>query len=167
MLEEFNIEDINVKNMIMPKGRSDHLLVNKKNIIIDYAHNPDAMENLLKEVNKKFDKLIVVFGCGGDRDKLKRPVMLNIACSYSDNVIFTSDNLRNETFESIKNDASSGNEISNVRFIKDRSLAIKCGYQDLMDKDCLLILGKGHETTQEIKGRKIFYSDYEVINAFN
>ena len=151
----------------MPKGRSDYFLVNKKNIIIDYAHNPDAMENLLKEVNKKFDKLIVVFGCGGDRDKLKRPEMLNIACSYSDNVIFTSDNLRNETFKSIKNDASRGNEISNVRFIKDRSLAIKCGYQDLMDNDCLLILGKGHETTQEIKGRKIFYSDYEVVNAFN
>lgn len=167
ILEEFNIGDINVKNLIMPKGRTDYFLVNKKNIIIDYAHNPDAMENLLNEVNKKFDKLIVVFGCGGDRDKLKRPEMLNIACSYSDNVIFTSDNLRNETFKSIKNDASRGNEISNVRFIKDRSLAIKCGYQDLMDNDCLLILGKGHETTQEIKGRKIFYSDYEVVNAFN
>ena len=99
------------------------------NIIIDYAHNPDSFKNILKPINQEFKGIITLFGCGGDRDKEKRPLMLKAALKYSETVIFTSDNNRSESFESIVGDAVNGNgsgvlklsKIERKQLLKDAS----------------------------------------------
>jgi len=155
-------------NLKMPKGRSellDKLKYNVPvNIIIDYAHNPDAFETFLSSTKDYFENLITVFGCGGNRDKLKRPDMLKKAIKYSSQVVFTSDNSRDEEFKEILKDASEGNNLDNVIAIEDRKEAIIHASKLLKDKDCLVILGKGHEVTQEINGKISHFSDHEVIN---
>ena len=106
----------------------------------------------------------MVFGCGGDRDKTKRPKMLKEALKNSTKVIFTSDNSRNETFEDIFEDSKSGNKLDNVIAIEDRKEAIIYGSKIIGKNDCMVILGKGHENTQEILGKVSHYSDHEVVD---
>jgi UDP-N-acetylmuramoyl-L-alanyl-D-glutamate--2,6-diaminopimelate ligase len=137
--------------------------------IVDYAHTPDALENVLKtieDVRTRNEQLITVVGCGGDRDKTKRPVMANIASSMSDKAIFTSDNPRSEVPEDIIEDMEKGVEPQNYKktiAVVDRRQAIKIACQLAMPHDIILIAGKGHETYQEIKGVRHDFDDMETV----
>lgn len=138
--------------------------------IIDYAHTPDALQNVLDTINdirSKNEELITVVGCGGDRDKSKRPKMADIASSNSTKVIFTSDNPRTENPEEIIQDMEKGVDPHNQRkvlSITDRKQAIKTACQMARPNDIILIAGKGHETYQEINGERFDFDDYKVVN---
>ncbi|WP_297333768.1 UDP-N-acetylmuramoyl-L-alanyl-D-glutamate--2,6-diaminopimelate ligase [Flavobacterium sp.] len=137
--------------------------------IVDYAHTPDALENVLKTIENirtRNEKLITVVGCGGDRDKTKRPLMAHIASSMSDQAIFTSDNPRNEVPEDIIADMEQGVEPQNYKktvAVVDRRQAIKIACQLALPNDIILIAGKGHETYQEIKGVRTHFDDMETV----
>lgn len=140
--------------------------------IVDYAHTPDALENVLNTINDirtKNEQLITVVGCGGDRDKTKRPLMANIATSNSDKTILTSDNPRSEDPEAILADMEKGVEPQNHRkmlSVLDRKQAIKAACQLAQPNDIILIAGKGHETYQEINGVRHHFDDMEVVKEF-
>lgn len=140
--------------------------------IVDYAHTPDALENVLNTINDirtKNEQLITVVGCGGDRDKTKRPLMANIATSNSDKTILTSDNPRSENPEAILADMEKGVEPQNHRkmlSVLDRKQAIKAACQLAQPNDIILIAGKGHETYQEINGVRHHFDDMEVVKEF-
>lgn len=137
--------------------------------IVDYAHTPDALENVLKTIEgirTRNEQLITVVGCGGDRDKTKRPVMAGIASSLSDRAIFTSDNPRSEQPEDIIEDMEKGVEPQNYKktvAVVDRRQAIKIACQLSKAGDIILIAGKGHETYQEINGVRHDFDDMEVV----
>ena len=137
--------------------------------IVDYAHTPDALENVLKTINDirtKNEKLISVVGCGGDRDKTKRPIMANIASQMSDTVIFTSDNPRTENPATIISEMEKGVEPQNYKktlSIEDRKQAIKTACQLANAQDIILIAGKGHENYQEINGVRHHFDDMETV----
>ena len=163
--DEFEENKINDLSFLkLPKGRSEVIENIPSNVIIDYAHNPEAIHNFLSSIKDHYQNLIVVFGCGGDRDKSKRSMMLKAALKNSSKVIFTSDNSRSEDFENIFTDAAQDNNIDNVVKIKDRKKAIIYASEILSQKECLVILGKGHEETQEENNKTSFFSDHEVIN---
>ena len=146
-------------------------IVSKGNItaIVDYAHTPDAIENVLKTINDirtKNEQLITVVGCGGDRDKTKRPIMSNIATTLSDKVILTSDNPRTENPETIIAEMEQGVEPQNYKkmmAITDRKQAIKTACQLAQPNDIILIAGKGHETYQEIQGIRHDFDDMKIV----
>uniref|UniRef100_UPI004047FA3C Mur ligase family protein n=1 Tax=Flavobacterium sp. TaxID=239 RepID=UPI004047FA3C len=137
--------------------------------IVDYAHTPDALENVLKtieDIRTKNEQLITVVGCGGDRDKTKRPIMANIASSLSDKAIFTSDKPRTENPETIIEEMEKGVEPQNFKktvSILDRKQAIKTACQLANPNDIILIAGKGHETYQEINGLRYDFDDLKII----
>ena len=137
--------------------------------IVDYAHTPDALENVLQTIDNirtKNEQLITVVGCGGDRDKTKRPVMANIASTLSDKAIFTSDNPRTENPEIIIQEMEQGVEPQNFKktiSILDRKQAIKTACQLANPNDIILIAGKGHETYQEINGVKYDFDDLQIV----
>lgn len=137
--------------------------------IVDYAHTPDALKNVLETINSirtKNEELITVVGCGGDRDKEKRPKMAHIASALSTKVIFTSDNPRSEDANAIIKDMEVGVEPLNFKktlSITDRKQAIKTACQMAQPKDIILIAGKGHETYQEIKGKRFDFDDYKTV----
>lgn len=139
--------------------------------IVDYAHTPDALENVLETIDNirtKNETLTTVIGCGGNRDKLKRPVMAKTALKYSDKVILTSDNPRDEEPENIINDMMQGVEPSHFKKILkivDRAEAIKTALMLSNSKDIVLVAGKGHETYQEIKGVKHPFDDREILKT--
>ncbi len=136
-----------------------------RQIYIDYAHTPDALEKVLKALSRHCsDKLICTFGCGGDRDKGKRPQMAAVAEANADLVLVTSDNPRSENPAAIINDVMRGfSSDKNVIAIEDRTQAI-CRAIDLAtERDIVLLAGKGHENYQEIDGKKIPYSDYDEV----
>jgi UDP-N-acetylmuramoyl-L-alanyl-D-glutamate--2,6-diaminopimelate ligase len=160
--EENIINDLSFLNL--PKGRCEVIRDIPSNVIIDYAHNPEAIDNFLSSIRDYYKNLVVVFGCGGDRDKSKRTKMLKAAIKSSSKVIFTSDNSRSEDFENIFTDAAHNNNIEDVVKIKDRKEAIIHASKILPNNGCLVILGKGHEETQEEKNKTNFFSDHEVIN---
>lgn len=140
----------------------------EKDIFIDYAHTPDAMEKILKlirEVSSK--KITLVFGCGGNRDHGKRPIMGSLAEKYADNIILTMDNPRKEKNEDIINDILNGIENKNdTQIIYDRKEAIDKAVKNKKDDEIVLVLGKGHETYQEIGDKKTYFSDREeILNA--
>tara|TARA_B100000029_G_scaffold184729_1_gene182302 strand:- start:1317 stop:2774 length:1458 start_codon:yes stop_codon:yes gene_type:complete len=151
------------------KGRFEYLKLNDITAIIDYAHTPDALKNIINSINdikKKKEALITIIGCGGNRDKSKRPLMGDIASSLSSKVIFTSDNPRNESPESIIKDMISGvKPINSVKTISiaNRKEAIKTACQLAKSNDIILIAGKGHETYQEINDKKFLFDDYEIV----
>jgi UDP-N-acetylmuramoyl-L-alanyl-D-glutamate--2,6-diaminopimelate ligase len=136
--------------------------------IIDYAHTPDALLNVLATI-KQFGgerQIITVVGCGGDRDKTKRPIMAEVACEHSNKVILTSDNPRSEDPEVILNEMESGLSFAHKRKvirISDRREAIKTACSLAQEDDVILVAGKGHETYQEIKGVKHHFDDKEVL----
>ncbi|MDD3004835.1 UDP-N-acetylmuramoyl-L-alanyl-D-glutamate--2,6-diaminopimelate ligase [Flavobacterium sp.] len=140
--------------------------------IVDYAHTPDALENVLKTINDirtKNEQLITVVGCGGDRDKTKRPVMAQIATQLSDKVILTSDNPRTENPETIIEEMEKGVEAQNYKksiSITDRKQAIKTACQLATAQDIILIAGKGHETYQEINGVRHDFDDMKIVKEF-
>ncbi|RAR47838.1 UDP-N-acetylmuramoyl-L-alanyl-D-glutamate--2,6-diaminopimelate ligase [Flavobacterium lacus] len=137
--------------------------------IVDYAHTPDALENVLGTINDirtKNEQLITVVGCGGNRDKTKRPIMANIASTLSNKVILTSDNPRDEDPTDILMDMEKGVEPQNHRktlSILDRKQAIKVACQLASPNDIILIAGKGHETYQEIRGVRHHFDDMETV----
>ena len=138
-------------------------------VFVDYAHKPEALCKVLYTLRALTDnKLYVVFGCGGDRDRTKRPVMTHIAETCSDGAWATSDNPRTEDQEQIFNDMRSGlNTSDKVVFIKDRAEAICQALQRCKRGDCLVIAGKGHEQYQEI-GQQFFpFDDRKVVEAYN
>jgi len=151
------------------KGRFEYLKLNDITAIIDYAHTPDALKNIINSINdikKNKEALITIIGCGGNRDKSKRPLMGDIASSLSSKVIFTSDNPRNESPESIIKDMISGvKPINSVKTISiaNRKEAIKTACQLAKSNDIILIAGKGHETYQEINDKKFLFDDYEIV----
>lgn len=138
--------------------------------IVDYAHTPDALENILDSINDirtKNERLITVFGCGGDRDHSKRPEMGNIATKKSTLAIITSDNPRTEDPGQIIKEIEAGVEpqnFSKYTSIPDRKEAIKMAIKFAEPKDIVLVAGKGHENYQEINGVKHHFDDKEVIN---
>lgn len=137
--------------------------------IVDYAHTPDALDNVLKtitDIRTKNEQLITVVGCGGNRDKTKRPIMAKIASDLSDKAILTSDNPRNEDPEVILDEMEKGVEPQNYKKmlrITDRKQAIKTACQLAQPNDIILIAGKGHETYQEINGVRHHFDDMEII----
>ncbi len=151
-------------------GRFQYLISDQKiTAIVDYAHTPDALKNVLETINDirtNNETLITVVGCGGDRDKMKRPVMGNIAAKHSNKAIFTSDNPRTENPNLIIEDIEKGVEPQDYKktlSITDRKQAIKTACQLAEKEDIILIAGKGHETYQEIDGQRIDFNDFEII----
>jgi len=146
-------------------------IVSETNItaIVDYAHTPDALDNVLKtiaDIRTKNEQLITVVGCGGDRDTTKRPIMANIASTMSDKAIFTSDNPRSEKPEAIIEAMEKGVEPQNFKktlSIVDRKQAIKTACQLAQPNDIILIAGKGHETYQEIQGVRHDFDDMKIV----
>jgi len=140
----------------------------KKNIFIDYAHTPDALENVLKTLKEISDKRIIcVFGAGGDRDKQKRPQMLKAVLKYSNLAIITSDNPRFEDPSEIIDDITrNSNPMQPFWIQQDRSLAIQTAIDLSGDEDIVLLAGKGHETYQAIKGKNCHFSDKEEVLKF-
>ncbi len=153
------------------EGRFDYMVSAKDKVIaiVDYAHTPDALLNVLatiKKLKKGFESVITVVGCGGDRDKTKRPVMAAAACEHSDKTIFTSDNPRSEDPVQIIKDMEEGLPVAYKRkyiSIADRKEAIKTAISLAKPEDIVLIAGKGHEKYQEIKGVKHHFDDKEVV----
>jgi UDP-N-acetylmuramoyl-L-alanyl-D-glutamate--2,6-diaminopimelate ligase len=151
-------------------GRFQFIVSNQKiTAIVDYAHTPDALENVLSTINDirtNNEKLITVVGCGGDRDKAKRPIMANIATTMSNQVIITSDNPRTEDPIDIIADMEKGVEPQNHKktlSIVDRKQAIKTACQLAGPNDIILIAGKGHETYQEIQGVRHDFDDMKIV----
>jgi UDP-N-acetylmuramoyl-L-alanyl-D-glutamate--2,6-diaminopimelate ligase len=142
--------------------------------IVDYAHTPDALENVLStiaSIRNKDEKVLTIVGCGGDRDSAKRPVMARIACEMSDQVILTSDNPRTEDPQVILNqmmEGVPGQKLGSTLSISDRAQAIKTAVAMAQPNDIILIAGKGHENYQEINGVKYDFDDFEVTkNMFD
>lgn len=151
-------------------GRFQFIVSSQKiTAIVDYAHTPDALENVLKTINDirtNNEQLITVVGCGGDRDKTKRPIMAKIASEMSNKAIFTSDNPRTENPETIIEEMEKGVEAQNYKktlSILDRKQAIKTACQLANSGDIILIAGKGHETYQEINGVRHHFDDMETV----
>ena len=160
-----------LSNLTGAEGRFEYIISPKEKIIgiVDYAHTPDALLNVLTTVKKLrhgHEKIITVVGCGGDRDKTKRPVMAEVACNHSDKVVFTSDNPRSEEADAIIQDMENGLQPSAKRkyiSITDRKEAIKTAVALADEEDIVLIAGKGHEKYQEIKGVKYPFDDKQVL----
>jgi UDP-N-acetylmuramoyl-L-alanyl-D-glutamate--2,6-diaminopimelate ligase len=151
-------------------GRFQYMVSDTKiTAIVDYAHTPDALKNVLETINSirtKNEDLITVVGCGGDRDQAKRPKMAHIASALSTKVIFTSDNPRSEAPEAIIEAMEAGVEPQNFKktlAIVDRKQAIKTACQFAKPNDIILIAGKGHETYQEVKGERFDFDDYKIV----
>ena len=162
----------NLSMLTGAEGRFDYMVSEKDKVIaiVDYAHTPDALLNVLatiRKLKKGFEKIITVVGCGGDRDKTKRPVMAEVACEHSDKVIFTSDNPRSEDPAQIIKDMEAGVGAAAKRkyiSIVDRKEAIKTAISLAGKEDIVLVAGKGHEKYQEIKGVKNHFDDKEVVD---
>lgn len=154
------------------EGRFDYRISKNEKItgIVDYAHTPDALLNVLatiKKLRRGNEKIITVVGCGGDRDKTKRPVMAEVACEYSDKVILTSDNPRSEDPLQILKDMEAGLNAATKKkaiSIADRKEAIKTAVSLAAKDDIVLVAGKGHEKYQDIKGVKHDFDDKQVLN---
>ena len=137
--------------------------------IVDYAHTPDALKNVLetiKDIRTGNEQVITLVGCGGDRDAAKRPIMAQIACEYSNKVVLTSDNPRSEDPEDILNQMQAGInpvEMKKTLRISDRKEAIRTAVAFAKEGDIILIAGKGHEKYQEIKGVKHPFDDFEIV----
>lgn len=154
------------------EGRFDYSVSANEHVmgIVDYAHTPDALLNVLatiKKLRKGNEQVITVVGCGGDRDRTKRPVMAEVACEYSDKVILTSDNPRSEDPGEILNEMQKGVNAAakkKVISIADRKEAIRTAVNLAQPSDIVLVAGKGHEKYQEIKGVKYEFDDKKVLN---
>lgn len=164
--EKINLNDIKrvVGEITEPPGRLEKIKLPLGMVIVDYAHTPDAVEKAIKAIKEVCSgKIYTIVGCGGNRDKTKRPIMGSIATNLSDYVIFTSDNPRNEKPIDIINDIVQGLDNKNYEIEENREKAIFKGIQKLSKNDILLVLGKGHEDYQIIGNNKIHFSDKEIV----
>jgi UDP-N-acetylmuramoyl-L-alanyl-D-glutamate--2,6-diaminopimelate ligase len=159
-----------LSNLNSVEGRFQYIKSNTGIIgIVDYAHTPDALKNVLQtisDIRTGNEQVITLVGCGGDRDAAKRPIMANIACQFSNKVILTSDNPRSEDPEEILNQMQKGIDPSDVKKtlrITDRKEAIRTACTLAKKGDIILIAGKGHEKYQEIKGVKYPFDDFEIF----
>ena len=166
-----NLEGLRLISQLKPvSGRFQYFVSENENItvIVDYAHTPDALKNVLETINSirtKNERLIIVVGCGGNRDKTKRPKMGHIASQLSTDVIFTSDNPRHEDPDEIIDEVEAGVEPQNankVITVTNRKQAIKAACKMAGKNDIILIAGKGHETYQEIKGERYDFDDLKI-----
>ena len=161
-----------LSNLTGAEGRFDYVISPKENIIgiVDYAHTPDALSNILSTIKKLMkggEQIITVVGCGGDRDKTKRKFMGSAAAEFSNKVIFTSDNPRSEDPALILKEMAEGLDISlqkKVLSIVDRRDAIRTAVMMARPEDIILVAGKGHEKYQEIKGEKFPFDDKKILN---
>ncbi|ARC85274.1 UDP-N-acetylmuramyl-tripeptide synthetase family protein [Clostridium argentinense CDC 2741] len=167
--EGVSIEDIKqaLEKVTVP-GRCEIVTINHNlgyDVIVDYAHTPDGLENILNSAREfTFGRLISVFGCGGDRDKSKRPIMGSIGSSLSDITIITSDNPRTEDPMAIIEDIKAGLKKENYVVIENRREAIKYAMKIAKDKDVIVIAGKGHEDYQVLKDKRIHFDEREIIS---
>jgi UDP-N-acetylmuramoyl-L-alanyl-D-glutamate--2,6-diaminopimelate ligase len=160
-----------LSNTTGAEGRFDYIVSPNEKIvgIVDYAHTPDALLNVLatiKNLRKEEENIITVVGCGGNRDRTKRPEMAAVACEYSNKIILTSDNPRNEEPEEIIKEMEKGIPVTARKkclSIVDRKEAIKTAVSFAQKKDIILVAGKGHEKYQETKGVKVHFDDKEVL----
>ncbi len=160
-----------LSNLTGAEGRFDYTVSANERIIaiVDYAHTPDALLNVLttlRNLSKGGEKIITVVGCGGNRDRTKRPVMAEVACEHSDRAIFTSDNPRDEEPEAIIREMEEGIPVKDKRkviSITDRREAIKTAISLAGRDDIVLVAGKGHEKYQEVAGVKHPFDDKEVV----
>ena len=174
LLEQDPLEVLTIlSNLESVEGRFDYIKSPQGIIgIVDYAHTPDALQNVLETINQLRtgnEMLITVVGCGGDRDKSKRPIMAKIAARLSDRVILTSDNPRSEVPEQIIAEMLAGVEkefARNVQNITDRHDAIRIACAMTRDNDVILIAGKGHEKYQDINGVKHPFDDKEILKKY-
>lgn len=168
--EKANVLQI-LSNTTGAEGRFDYIVSPNEKIvgIVDYAHTPDALLNVLatiKNLRQGKENIITVVGCGGNRDRTKRPEMAEVACEYSDKIIFTSDNPRNEDPEEIIKEMEKGIPVTARKkciSITDRKEAIKTAVSLAQKQDIILVAGKGHEKYQETKGVKTHFDDKEVL----
>jgi len=171
ILNKLGIDDEKIiettKDIYPPKGRCEIIKVNKGVAVIDYAHTPDAVEKVINSFNElKQNRVVTVIGCGGDRDRTKRPIMGDTACRLSDHVIFTNDNPRTEDPNQIMNDIVKDLKYNNFEIVFDRVEAIHKAIDDMEDNDIILILGKGHEDYQIIGHEKRHYDDHETVQKW-
>ena len=159
-----------LSNLSGAEGRFDYITSSQQIIgIVDYAHTPDAVQNVLttiQDIRKGTEQVITIIGCGGDRDKTKRPVMAQVACDWSDKVILTSDNPRTENPQTIIAEMEAGVSPTNKRktlSIADRKEAIKTACHLARPGDIILLAGKGHEKYQEINGVRYDFDDKEIL----
>lgn len=166
----FTLEDIFKvsASLHIPDGRCAIFLLPKGKAVVDYAHTPDAVLNIILAMKKETKgRIITIVGCGGNRDKSKRPIMGEIVTKYSDFVIFTNDNPRKEEPIKIIEEMVDGAMHKNYVIIPERKEAIAHSIDILQQEDIVLILGKGHETYQIIGDKKIAYSDIEEIKKYS
>jgi UDP-N-acetylmuramoyl-L-alanyl-D-glutamate--2,6-diaminopimelate ligase len=160
-----------LREILPPPGRLQEIpQLNAPRIFIDYAHTPDAITNALnslKELLPENGRLVAVFGCGGNRDKTKRPLMSQAAESMADFSILTTDNPRNEDPSAIIKDAEKGfRDASNYKIIVDRQEAIEYALKNFTYDDIIAVLGKGHEDYQEIKGKREPFDDAKIVRDY-
>lgn len=163
-------EAVKLFTEISVPGRMQRIQSEEVTVFVDYAHTPDALENLLEtvsEIKRDDQKITLIFGCGGDRDKTKRPLMGSIAARFADNIVLTNDNSRSEDPASIISDIAKGipRDVK-VKILIDRKEAIEYGIRQSLSGGIVLIVGKGHEETQEVQGKKYIFSDVQVIQDF-
>jgi UDP-N-acetylmuramoyl-L-alanyl-D-glutamate--2,6-diaminopimelate ligase len=164
------LKDLDLKKLKGPQGRSSVVEVKKSLVVIDYAHTPDALENILKDLKNKFKgkTINLLFGCGGDRDRGKRAKMGEIASKFVDKgkIYLTSDNPRGENPLDIITEIKTGIKGFNHQVIVDRKKAMNLALTDLKEGEILLVAGKGHEKFQEMAGVKYPFSDFKVVEDF-
>lgn len=172
LLEQETMKVLTALSELVPaEGRFESIISPNGTIgIVDYAHTPDALDNVLKtivDLRKSGQQIITVVGCGGDRDKTKRPEMADVAAKISDKVILTSDNPRTEDPVEILKDMERGvrkDMAKKVFTITDRKEAIKAACHLAKDGDIILVAGKGHENYQEINGKRFHFDDMEILD---
>ena len=157
------LEAIEYSDITLPPGRSELLQLDRGHVFIDFAHDPDAMENILSSLSQSYADILLIFGCGGERDKEKRPKMMEVAENYAKKIIFTSDNNRGEAFQRIVEDATGASKFQHLTVIQSRQDAIMQGLASLTNQNILVILGKGHERIMEEDGNKIPFNDRECV----
>lgn len=159
---------VNFNDIKTPDGRFFIRPFGSNFIVVDFAHTPDALENICVGINQAFPnhKLKVLFGCGGDRDRTKRPLMGKIAETYAQEVYVTSDNPRSENPNQIIEDIVNGMTSSQIKKIVDRKEAVRAAFSELKENEILLLAGKGHEDYILINGIKHPYSDIAEVEDF-
>ena len=172
ILEGVKLSEISkiAKDIVLPQGRLERIIKNQQVIYIDYAHTPEALECTLKELNNIHNEPIwCLFGCGGNRDKDKRPLMGKIAQKYSNHVVLTNDNPRDEDEMDIINDILSEiKEMEQISINLDRKDAIESSILEMERNHIngvLLIAGKGHENYQEVNAKFYELSDKNIVNS--